>query len=151
MVAQALRRLSPYDLQSAIARAGLNGWASICEEAAASLAPQAAPPSMDVDPVSLGSSGTGSPEARRHALRLAKEATNGWACYAKRKIELDEIARLHSAIAKAESQASPAAPAPSPALEMICRECGHIADVTPMFNPPALPAAPSPEPEKGQP
>ena len=29
------------------------------------------------------------------ALRLAREATNGWACYAKRKIELDEIARLH--------------------------------------------------------
>lgn len=32
------------------------------------------------------------------ALRLAKEATNGWACYAKRKIELDEIARLHGEI-----------------------------------------------------
>lgn len=32
------------------------------------------------------------------ALRLAKEATNGWACYAKRKIEHDEIARLHREI-----------------------------------------------------
>jgi hypothetical protein len=32
-------------------------------------------------------------------LCLAKEATNGWACYAKRKIEHDEIARLHREIA----------------------------------------------------
>jgi hypothetical protein len=32
------------------------------------------------------------------AVRLAKEATNGWACYAKRKIEHAEIARLHQAI-----------------------------------------------------
>jgi len=32
------------------------------------------------------------------AVRLAKEATNGWACYATRKIEHDEIARLHRAI-----------------------------------------------------
>lgn len=30
--------------------------------------------------------------------RLAKEATNGWACYAKREIEHREIARLHKAI-----------------------------------------------------
>ncbi len=29
---------------------------------------------------------------------LAKEATNGWACYAKRKIEHDGIARLHREI-----------------------------------------------------
>lgn len=33
------------------------------------------------------------------ALRLAAEATNGWACYAKRDIEHREIARLHHAIA----------------------------------------------------
>jgi hypothetical protein len=32
------------------------------------------------------------------ALRLAKEATNGWACYATRKLEVDEIARLHKEI-----------------------------------------------------
>ncbi len=32
------------------------------------------------------------------ALRLAKHATNGWACYAKRKVEHDEIARLHREI-----------------------------------------------------
>ena len=31
-------------------------------------------------------------------IRLAKEATNGWACYAKRKIEHDDIARLHREI-----------------------------------------------------
>lgn len=30
--------------------------------------------------------------------RLAKEATNGWACYARTKIEHAEIARLHQAI-----------------------------------------------------
>lgn len=43
--------------------------------------------------------------AKRDALlRLAKEATNGWACHAKRKIELDEIARLHREISKAEAQ-----------------------------------------------
>lgn len=37
-------------------------------------------------------------------IQIAKEATNGWACYAKRVIELDEIARLHAAIAKAEGR-----------------------------------------------
>lgn len=37
-------------------------------------------------------------------LRIAKEATNGWACYAKRQIEHDEIARLHAAIAEAEGK-----------------------------------------------
>lgn len=37
--------------------------------------------------------------AERDGLRtLAKEATNGWACYASRKIEHDEIARLHREI-----------------------------------------------------
>jgi hypothetical protein len=35
------------------------------------------------------------PDVIAAALRLAMEATNGWACYAKRKIELDEIGRLH--------------------------------------------------------
>jgi hypothetical protein len=35
---------------------------------------------------------------RDQLLRLAKEATNGWACYATRKIEHDEIARLHREI-----------------------------------------------------
>ncbi len=38
------------------------------------------------------------------ALRLAREATNGWACYAKRKIEHDAIARLHQEIAMLERQ-----------------------------------------------
>lgn len=32
------------------------------------------------------------------ALRLAKEATNGWACFARRETEHREIARLHQAI-----------------------------------------------------
>lgn len=39
----------------------------------------------------------------REALRLAKEATNGWACHAKRQIEHDEIARLHREIADLEA------------------------------------------------
>jgi hypothetical protein len=44
-------------------------------------------------------------EAQRdELLRLAREATNGWACYAKRKVEHDEIARLHAAISKAEGK-----------------------------------------------
>ncbi len=34
--------------------------------------------------------------------RLAKEATNGWACFAKRNCEHDEITRLHKAIDAAE-------------------------------------------------
>lgn len=38
-------------------------------------------------------------EAENARLRkLAKEATNGWACYATRTIEHDEIARLHREI-----------------------------------------------------
>lgn len=40
----------------------------------------------------------GQPEPLEKALKLAKEATNGWACYAKRAIEHDEIARLHREI-----------------------------------------------------
>lgn len=40
-----------------------------------------------------------SAERLRAALRLAKEATNGWACYAKRVSEHNDIARLHRAIA----------------------------------------------------
>lgn len=39
----------------------------------------------------------------RTALRIAKEATNGWACYAKRKMEHVEIARLHREIAQLSS------------------------------------------------
>lgn len=38
------------------------------------------------------------------AMHLAKEATNGWACYAKRPIEHDEIARLHREIAELEGK-----------------------------------------------
>lgn len=38
------------------------------------------------------------------AVRLAKEATNGWACVAKGKIEHDEISRLHRAIGEIEEQ-----------------------------------------------
>lgn len=37
-------------------------------------------------------------QERDDALRLAKQAVNGWACYARRKLEHDEIARLHAAI-----------------------------------------------------
>jgi hypothetical protein len=48
-------------------------------------------------------------EAIRQALSLARQAANGWACYAKRKIELDEIARLHNEIIKLEVAALPAA------------------------------------------
>jgi hypothetical protein len=40
------------------------------------------------------------------ALRLAKEATNGWACYAKRKVEHDNIAHLHHEIAELERDAT---------------------------------------------
>jgi hypothetical protein len=39
---------------------------------------------------------------REDLRRLAREATNGWACYAKRKVEHDEIARLHRAISATE-------------------------------------------------
>lgn len=42
------------------------------------------------------------PDARK-ALKLAKEATNGWACYSRTDRERDEIARLHREIAKLES------------------------------------------------
>ena len=38
------------------------------------------------------------------ALRLAKEATNGWAVYAKRKAEHDNIAQLHKEIAAIERE-----------------------------------------------
>jgi hypothetical protein len=41
-------------------------------------------------------------DERDALLRLAKHATNGWACYASRKIEHDEIARLHRDIAAVE-------------------------------------------------
>lgn len=34
----------------------------------------------------------------KQALKLASEATNGWACHAKRRSEHDEIARLHQEI-----------------------------------------------------
>lgn len=37
-------------------------------------------------------------QAQHRLMKLAKEATNGWACYAKRKIEHDDIARLHREI-----------------------------------------------------
>lgn len=40
------------------------------------------------------------------ALRLAKEATNGWACYAKRQAEHDNIAHLHREIAALERYAT---------------------------------------------
>jgi hypothetical protein len=43
-------------------------------------------------------------EARENLLRLAFEATNGWACYAKRQIELDEIDRLHGEISASVTQ-----------------------------------------------
>jgi hypothetical protein len=51
---------------------------------------------------------------RDDLLRIAKEATNGWACYAKRKIEHDEIARLHEAIAKASAAPPTGGPAQFP-------------------------------------
>lgn len=41
------------------------------------------------------------------ALRLAKEATNGWACYAKRQCEHDDIARLHREISAVASHPPP--------------------------------------------
>jgi hypothetical protein len=34
----------------------------------------------------------------QEALSLAKQATNGWACYATREIEHKGISRLHAAI-----------------------------------------------------
>jgi hypothetical protein len=36
----------------------------------------------------------------RAPLKLARYATNGWACFAKRKREFDEIARLHREISE---------------------------------------------------
>lgn len=42
----------------------------------------------------------------RRAIRLAKEATNGWACYAKRKAEYENIAHLHREIAALERDAT---------------------------------------------
>ena len=48
-------------------------------------------------------------------LKLATEATNGWACFARTRNEHDEIARLHHAIAtavKSETATSPATSAP---------------------------------------
>jgi hypothetical protein len=41
---------------------------------------------------------------RDELLTALREATFGWACYAKRQIEHDEIARLHRVIAKAEGK-----------------------------------------------
>jgi hypothetical protein len=46
-------------------------------------------------------------EARAALLKLAREATNGWACYAKRQIEHNEIARLHAALNAHEAALSP--------------------------------------------
>lgn len=46
-------------------------------------------------------------------LRLAKEATNGWACYAKRQIEHYEIARLHRDIASIEAIQASSSPQPN--------------------------------------
>lgn len=40
------------------------------------------------------------------ALTIAKNATNGWACYARRQNEHDEIARLHNAISESERRLS---------------------------------------------
>jgi hypothetical protein len=34
----------------------------------------------------------------RALVKLAREAANGWACYAKRPIELNEIGRIHRAL-----------------------------------------------------
>lgn len=42
-------------------------------------------------------------------LKIAKEATNGWGCYARTKREHAEIARLHTAIRTAEA-ANPECP-----------------------------------------
>lgn len=58
-------------------------------------------------------------ELARKLLTLAKEATNGWACYSKREIERDEIARLHRRIADIESEleAALSASAPQPEIE----------------------------------
>lgn len=55
--------------------------------------------------------------------KLAKEATNGWACYAKRDMEHREIARLHTAIDELT-----AALAQPDAGEGCCR-CGKVACV----------------------
>lgn len=50
-------------------------------------------------------------EARADQLRrLAKEATNGWACYAKRKIEHEDIARLHHEIDAVSDASTPPSP-----------------------------------------
>jgi hypothetical protein len=43
---------------------------------------------------------------RDDLLRIAQEATNGWACWARTKKEHDEIARLHGAIGSVQQNSS---------------------------------------------
>lgn len=57
--------------------------------------------------------------ALQRALSLARHATNGWACYAKRKPELDEIGRLHRELDAME---------PSPAADAVARSDGDGQD-----------------------
>lgn len=56
-----------------------------------------------------GSLPPGDRETLKDALRLAKQATNGWACYARTKLEHREIARLHQDIDALAALAAPRA------------------------------------------
>ena len=56
----------------------------------------------DVDRQMAQERGVPDPTLLRRLLQLAKEATNGWACYAKLPAEHDNIASLHREIAAFE-------------------------------------------------
>lgn len=58
---------------------------------------------------SVGSVPREAPPAVEQALSLARQAVNGWACYAKRQVEHDDIARLHKALDALELAAVEAA------------------------------------------
>lgn len=74
-------------------------------------------------------------------LRLAKEATNGWACYAKRQIEHYEIARLHRDIASIEAIQASSSPQPNGEPKIGTRwrdnderQKGRLVDVVGVWN-----------------
>ncbi len=48
----------------------------------------------------------------KECARIARFAINGWACYAKRKIELDDIHKMHGELDLALAPTPPAQPQP---------------------------------------
>jgi hypothetical protein len=43
-------------------------------------------------------------DERDEARKLARQATNGWACYATREVEHDDIARIHRVLDAMEAE-----------------------------------------------